>query len=61
VISSSTLIEKAKTFFKKMVFCLIGKNLKNLITTQRINTLAMISPVTNEEKQKLLEAITLEK
>ena len=25
-----------------------------------INTLAMISPVTNEEKQKLLEAVSLE-
>ncbi len=25
---------------------------------QKINTLAMIAPVTNEEKQKLLEAIS---
>ena len=28
--------------------------------TQKINTLAMISPITNEEKQKLLETITME-
>ena len=27
---------------------------------QRINTLSMIAPITNEEKQKLLEAISLE-
>ena len=26
---------------------------------QKINTLSMISPVTNEEKQKLLEALTI--
>ena len=26
---------------------------------QRINTLSMISPVTNEEKQKLLESLTI--
>ena len=27
---------------------------------QKVNTLSMISPVTNEEKQKLLEAVTIE-
>ena len=27
---------------------------------QKINTLAMIAPITNEEKQKLLEAVSLE-
>ena len=27
--------------------------------TQKINTLSMIAPVTNEEKQKLLEAVSL--
>ena len=27
---------------------------------QKINTLSMISPVTNEEKQKLLESLTLD-
>ena len=26
---------------------------------QKINTLSMIAPVTNEEKQKLLEAVSL--
>ena len=27
---------------------------------QKINTLAMIAPITNEEKQKLLETMTLQ-
>ena len=34
--------------------------IKNVIDkVQKINTLSMISPVTNEEKQKLLEALTI--
>ena len=36
------------------------KEFEKLDHTQRINTLAMIAPITNEEKQKLLEAISLE-
>jgi uncharacterized protein len=59
VTSSFTLIEKAKTFFKKSGLLLNWKELEKLDQNQRINTLAMISPVTNEEKQKILEAITL--
>ena len=43
-----------------MVFYLIGKNLKNLIKSKN-KYLAMIAPITNEEKQKLLEAVTLKK
>ena len=35
------------------------KEFERLDQTQRINTLAMISPVTNEEKQKILESVTL--
>ena len=27
--------------------------------SQKINTLSMIAPITNEEKQKLLESVTL--
>ena len=53
-------MEKAKTFFKKNGLLLNWKEFEKLDYTQRINTLAMISPVTNEEKQKLLEAVTLE-
>ena len=36
------------------------KEFEKLEHSQRINTLAMIAPITNEEKQKLLESITLE-
>ena len=35
------------------------KEFEKLDEAQKINTLSMISPVTNEEKQKLLEAITI--
>jgi Lon protease-like protein len=59
-IDTASLMEKAKTFFKKNGLLLNWKEFEKLDYTQRINTLAMISPVTNEEKQKLLEAVTLE-
>ena len=38
----------------------IKNKIEKLEETQRINTLSMLSPVTNEEKQKLLEALTIE-
>lgn len=50
---------KAKTFFKKNGLLLNWKEFDNLDNAQKINTLAMIAPITNEEKQKLLEAVTL--
>ena len=59
-IDANSLIEKAKIFFKKNGLLLNWREFEKLDHTQKINTLAMISPVTNEEKQKLLEAITLE-
>ena len=36
------------------------KEFEKLSDIQKINTLSMISPITNEEKQKLLEAISYE-
>ena len=36
------------------------REFEKLEHTQKINTLAMIAPITSEEKQKLLEAISLE-
>ena len=54
------LMEKAKTFFKKNGLLLNWREFEKLDHFQRINTLAMIAPITNEEKQKLLEAISLE-
>ena len=59
-IDSSNLIEKTKTFFKKSGLLLNWKEFEKLDQAQKVNTLAMISPVTNEEKQKLLEAVSLE-
>jgi len=60
IINSSNLIEKAKIFFKKNGLLLNWKELEKLDQTQKIHTLAMISPVTNEEKQKLLETVSLD-
>jgi len=58
-ISMLTLIEKAKLFFKRSGLLLNWKELDKLDQSQKINTLAMISPVTNEEKQKILETVTI--
>tara|TARA_X000001036_G_scaffold307139_1_gene285866 strand:+ start:55 stop:675 length:621 start_codon:yes stop_codon:yes gene_type:complete len=53
------LIDKAKMFFEKNGLLLNWKEFKKLDETQKINTLAMIAPITNEEKQKLLESVSL--
>ena len=59
-IDSSNLMEKTKVFFKKNGLLLNWSEFDKLDQVQKINTLAMISPVTNEEKQKLLEAVSLQ-
>ena len=59
-IDAKELMEKAKTFFKRHGLLLNWKEFEKLDHTQKINTLAMIAPITNEEKQKLLETISLE-
>ena len=59
-INTEQLMEKAQTFFKRNGLLLNWKEFKKLDLTQQIDTLAMIAPVTNEEKQKLLESISLE-
>ena len=56
---TESLMNKAKIFFKKNGLLLNWREFEKLDKTQRINTLSMISPVTNEEKQKLLESITI--
>ena len=38
---------------------ILDKDSEKLDKIQRVNTLSMISPVTNEEKQKLLESLTV--
>ena len=54
------LMDSAKIFFKKNGLLINWREFEKLDQVQKINTLAMIAPVTNEEKQKLLETITLE-
>ena len=52
-------MEMAKIFFKKNGLLLNWREFDKLDEAQKINTLSMISPVTNEEKQKLLESLTM--
>jgi len=59
-IDASSLMKKTKTFFKRNGLLLNWKEFEKLDPSQRINTLAMIAPVTNEEKQKLLEAVSID-
>ena len=58
--NTDNLMEKIKIFFKRNGLLLNWKEFEKLDKTQQINTLSMISPITNEEKQKLLEAVTFE-
>ena len=53
------LMNKAKIFFKKNGLLLNWREFEKLDKAQKINTMSMISPITNEEKQKLLEAISI--
>ena len=59
-VNAKELMEKAKIFFKRNGLLLNWKEFEKLDHAQKINTLSMIAPITNEEKQKLLEAISLE-
>ena len=58
-VESGSLMDKAKTFFKRNGILLNWNEFEKLDQNQKINTLAMISPVANEEKRKILETITL--
>ena len=58
-VDAINLMEKSKIFFKKNGLLLNWREFEKLDQVQRINTLAMIAPITNEEKQKLLESISL--
>ncbi len=59
-IDTISLMNKAKIFFERNGLLLNWLEFEKLDLAQRINTLAMIAPITNEEKQKLLESISLE-
>ena len=58
-INTKSIIKKAEIFFNRSGFLLNWKEFERLDEVQKINTLAMIAPVANEEKQKLLESISL--
>ena len=57
--NTEMLMNKAKNFFKKNGLLLNWKEFEKLDEMQKINTLSMISPITNEEKQKLLESFSI--
>ena len=52
------LTQRSKKFFNKNGLLLNWKEFDKLEKLQKINTLAMIAPITNEEKQKILESIS---
>ena len=54
------LIAKTKIFFRKSGLLLNWREFEKLDKIQQINTLSMISPITNEEKQKLLESVSID-
>ncbi len=53
------LLKKIKLFLKKSGFFLNWKEFNKLEQIQKVNTLAMISPFSDEEKQKLLETVNI--
>ena len=59
-VNTVKLMEKTKAFFKKNGLLLNWREFEKLDQAQKINTLAMIAPITNEEKQKLLESASLQ-
>jgi len=54
------LSEKTKLFFKRNGLLLNWKEFEKLDQDQRINTLAMIAPISNEEKQTILESVNIQ-
>ncbi len=55
-----SLMKKARPFFKKNGLLLNWNEFDKLDKRQRIDTLAMIAPIANGEKQKLLESLSLQ-
>ena len=54
-IDAQNLLEKAKIFYKKNGLLLNWKEFGKLDHSQMINTMAMISPITNEENKNYLK------
>lgn len=58
-VNAENLLEKSKNFFKRNGLLLNWDEFDKLDRDQKINTLAMIAPIANEEKQKILESVSL--
>jgi uncharacterized protein len=52
--------QKTKIFFKKNGLLLNWNEFEKLDQDQKINTLAMIAPISNEEKQTILESVRID-
>ena len=57
---AKVMSENTKYFFKKNGLLLNWKEFEKLDEDQRINTLAMIAPISNEEKQTILESVSVQ-
>ncbi len=57
--TNDDLMKKIKIFYERNGLLLNWKEFEKLEENQKINTLAMISPISNEEKQKLIESISM--
>ena len=53
------IFKKTKTFFRKNGLLLNWNEFEKLDQDQKINTLAMIAPISNEEKQTILESVSI--
>jgi len=58
-IDIGSLLMKTKSFFKKNGILINWAEFEKMKNNQQINTLAMIAPISKEEKQKLLETVTV--
>jgi|TARA_B100001093_G_scaffold515887_1_gene593292 Lon protease-like protein len=54
------IFKKTKIFFKKNGLLLNWNEFEKLDQDQKINTLAMIAPISNEEKQTILESVHID-
>ena len=54
------IFKKTKTFFKKNGLLLNWNEFEKLDQDQKINTLAMIAPISDEEKQTILESVSID-
>ena len=54
------VFQKTKIFFKKNGLLLNWNEFEKLEQDQKINTLAMVAPISNEEKQTVLESINID-